>query len=637
MEKSQYTKYFTSCKGVFQGGGCKAIAYIGAYKKAHERGVFFSELAGTSAGSIIAALIAAGATPAYLEKAVKELDFSKFIKNYTPAKYFEKIFIRQVIPNKYVKYISKNGFIQNFGIFDSAYIETFIEEHLKTLTELNHTVTFQDLVPNLHIVCADLEKHTVKVWNKDSTPTESIAKAVRSSCSIPFFFQPVENKYVDGGVLSNLPNFIFAEEPHYNRILSFKLENTDSLNKITTFETFAISLIDTIVEGASGIQQNLNTESFDVNIKVNEVSSIDFNKLDESTINKLIQNGEEAMDNFLNEELTFTLKNPHATRILKNKEQMRSLVSYISLEKQKEIYVSCENTYWCWILFLSLVRWINLGSKITVITSSTIPETHQEEEIARRRMLKAMGCNVFELDTISVNGYFFCEKKDMWKGIIFEERTDDQYFIANYYNSNIDSILIKEWVLKLKEKLPQQPSAKSRKVSIKTIDKDLIIEHLRSEPIYEHADLKFESIELKDLLFMNPYIRALKYKQIDKLYELYNEKDITPFTAAALIFNNNKESFIGPPVAELHNGKLYIIEGNTRCVYAYRHGISKLQILVARNVTDPIPCDTTKTYKVSEILISDKKVIGESRYANFNYEHFRHIEESIRPYNTYML
>ena len=58
-----YTKYFDNCKAVFQGGGCKAIAYIGAYEEAYARGVFFSELAGTSAGAIIAAFIAAGATP----------------------------------------------------------------------------------------------------------------------------------------------------------------------------------------------------------------------------------------------------------------------------------------------------------------------------------------------------------------------------------------------------------------------------------------------------------------------------------------------------------------------------------------------------------------------------------------------
>ena len=110
----QYTKYFTSCKGVFQGGGCKAIAYIGAYKKAYQRGVFFSELAGTSAGSIIAALIAAGATPNYLEEIVLKLDFQRFISKYNEANCLEKLVAKKVLPQRlssFNKYFSIKGII----------------------------------------------------------------------------------------------------------------------------------------------------------------------------------------------------------------------------------------------------------------------------------------------------------------------------------------------------------------------------------------------------------------------------------------------------------------------------------------------------------------------------------------------
>lgn len=635
MSPSKYTKYFTSCKGVFQGGGCKAIAYVGAYKKAYERGVFFSELAGTSAGSIIAAFIAGGAKPEYLEKVVRNLNFKEFITKYKKANKLERFILNNILPKKYkkyCKYLSK-GIIQSYGIFDAETIENFVEEHLRILTGLEQTVTFEDLIPNLHIVCADLERHTLKVWNKDRTPSESVAKAVRCSCSIPFFFQPAENKYVDGGILSNLPSFIFAEEPHYNRILNFKLESNDTSKKLSSFADFIISLIDTIVEGASNIQENLNAEAFDVSIKVDDVSSIDFEQINEKTINCLIHNGEEAMDLFLNEELTFISDTPHKTRLLKSKEQMRSLVSYICLEQQKEIYVSCENTYWCWELFLSLVRWIDFGSKVTIITSS-IQSKYADEENSRRRMLKAMGCNIVEVETISVNGYFFMEKKDLWKGIVFKEGANNS-FSANYYSGSIDSILIKEWVLKLKQPILQAIS-KPHRITIKSVKQSIIISRLRTESIYENASLKFELVNLDDLYFMNPYIRALKYKQIDKMYELYDKNNIPPFTSAALYFNK-KESLIGPPIAELHNGKLYIIEGNTRCVYAYKHGINMLQILVVRDITAPIPCSTKKVYKVSDILISDAKITGQNRYTNFDYTLFRHIEESIRPYKDYML
>ena len=49
------TQQFATCKAIFQGGGAKAIALIGALAEANDRGVAFSQVAGVSAGSIIAA------------------------------------------------------------------------------------------------------------------------------------------------------------------------------------------------------------------------------------------------------------------------------------------------------------------------------------------------------------------------------------------------------------------------------------------------------------------------------------------------------------------------------------------------------------------------------------------------------
>lgn len=636
MNPAKFTKYFANCKGVFQGGGCKAIAYIGAYRIAYERGVFFSELAGTSAGSIIASFIACGAKPEYIENVVKKLNFNDFISTYKPATWFERFVFKRIFPQnykQYAKYCSLSEFLLKFGIFKADAIEHFVDFHLKKLMGLNRSVTFEDLLPNLHIVCADLEKRSVKVWNKDNTPTESVAKAVSCSCCIPLYFQPIDNKYVDGGVLSNLPSFIFAKEPHYNRILNFRLDSENSSTKITSVKDFASSLIGTVIEGACNIQQSLNIDSFDVSIKVTDINSVDFEKINIDIINSLIESGEQAMSNFLDEEFTFISANSTSKRTLKSKEQMRSLVSYISLEKHKEIYVSCDNTLWCWELFLSLTRWISFGTKITIITSSSINEQYKEEEEARRRMLKAMGCNLRTVNTILITGYFFLEKENVWRGIVFHEASGS--FTANYYNGFIDSILIRDWVLKLKKDL-LGPWITPCKISIKPVKYERIIEKLRTESIYENARLKFETVDLENLYFMNPYIRALKYRQIDKMYEFYENKNLSPFTAAALYFND-KESLIGPPIAEMHNGRLYVIEGNTRCLYAYKHGIKKLQVLVVTNVSTPIPCDTKKTYKISDILISDTKISAGDRYQDFNYSLFRHIEESIRPHKSYML
>ncbi len=637
MPEIKYTKYFDSCKGVFQGGGCKAIVYIGAFKEAYKRGVFFSELAGTSAGSIIAALIAAGATPEYLENKVRKTNFNDFITDYKKAGTFWRILMKCKLPKGFkdkAKYIHFSSIKNNFGIFNSQKIESFIEACLSELTGREGTITFNDLIPDLHIVCADLENHCVKVWNKTNTPNASVAKAVRSSCSIPLFFRPVDNCYVDGGILSNLPTFIFSDEPHYNRILCFRNKTSITNVHISDFEKFTNSLIGTVIDGADGIQQLLGQESYDVPITVNEVSSTDFGKLDNRMISTLIDRGEKTMGAFLDDESTFVTNRKCVSGVILNSEEkVHSMVSYISIESHKEICVSSEDTYWAWNLFLSIVRWINNGAKVNIFVSKNINEKYVLAEEARRRMLKAMGCDIIELEHQTVKGFFF-NSNDRWSGIVYEKDKDS--FWGKYYDNSLDSPLIKEWILKYKKEYIEDNSNRKQKIGIKPIREGSLFKLLQNEQTYKSASLSFQMVQLDDILFLNPYIRALKYKQIQSLFELYGN-EIAQFGAATLTFPGGKESVIGPPLVEEHNGKLYLIEGNTRCVYAYRHGIKKLRMVVARGVNKPLPCNSAETYKISEVLISDKKLKGETRYENFDYKLFRHIEASLRPYETYML
>src|SRR5437764_92578 len=72
------TRFFKSCFGVFQGGGCRASALAGCYKAAVECGVTFAEVAGTSAGSIVAALVGARAEPAFVITEVGQINFKSF-------------------------------------------------------------------------------------------------------------------------------------------------------------------------------------------------------------------------------------------------------------------------------------------------------------------------------------------------------------------------------------------------------------------------------------------------------------------------------------------------------------------------------------------------------------------------------
>ncbi|MEI3186591.1 MAG: patatin-like phospholipase family protein [Lachnospiraceae bacterium] len=48
------------CKGVFEGGGVRGIAHVGAACEMEQEGYRFESVAGSSAGAVVAALIASG-------------------------------------------------------------------------------------------------------------------------------------------------------------------------------------------------------------------------------------------------------------------------------------------------------------------------------------------------------------------------------------------------------------------------------------------------------------------------------------------------------------------------------------------------------------------------------------------------
>src|SRR5260370_34948133 len=64
--------------GVFEGGGVKGIGLVGALAHLEEQGYQPVNLAGTSAGAIVAALHAAGYSARELKDIIAGLDFRKF-------------------------------------------------------------------------------------------------------------------------------------------------------------------------------------------------------------------------------------------------------------------------------------------------------------------------------------------------------------------------------------------------------------------------------------------------------------------------------------------------------------------------------------------------------------------------------
>ena len=100
------------------------------------------------------------------------------------------------------------------------------EEWLKKILAAKGVYTFADL-PNeaVRVIASDLSTGSILILPDDlekyGIPKETfpVARAIRMSCSLPYFFEPVKlrsltgtNIIIDGGLLSNFPMWLFQKE-----------------------------------------------------------------------------------------------------------------------------------------------------------------------------------------------------------------------------------------------------------------------------------------------------------------------------------------------------------------------------------------------------------------------------------------
>lgn len=203
---------------VLEGGGMKGIGLLGAVLRLQRAGRTFPRVAGTSAGAIMAAFLAAGADEARVTEVMGRLDYARVPDRGRPG-----------IPG-----LSEGvSLLRDAGAYEGDYIHEFIGTELAGLG----AETFGDLRRDdagadegspfddykLVVMTTDVTRGRLLrlPWDYEKLgldPDEQrIADAVRASISIPFYFDPVTingadgepTTLVDGGVLSNFPIEVF--------------------------------------------------------------------------------------------------------------------------------------------------------------------------------------------------------------------------------------------------------------------------------------------------------------------------------------------------------------------------------------------------------------------------------------------
>src|SRR5437868_6300230 len=200
---------------VCEGGGVKGIGLAGAYSVLDERGYKPQNVAGTSAGAITAALIAAGYSSSELKDVIFNLDFRRF----EDPDWEDRI----PLIGKGLSVLIEEGIYRGDDCL-AGMRELLAAKGVRTFADLKTDFTDPKYSSRLQVIASDTTGRQLLVLPRDAgqlgiDPDElEVAHAVRMSMSIPIFFEPVrvhngqtnkEHLIVDGGMLSNFPVWLF--------------------------------------------------------------------------------------------------------------------------------------------------------------------------------------------------------------------------------------------------------------------------------------------------------------------------------------------------------------------------------------------------------------------------------------------
>ena len=198
---------------VCEGGGVRGIGMVGAVDALAQAGYRFPRVAGTSAGAVVASLVAAlqiaGEPLSRLAEIMRTIDYRKFMD-------------RNLIGR--VPLIGGGlSLLVSDGVYRGNYLEQLVAGLLRDLG----VRTFGDLRTGeepdqfawaLVVTASDLSRRQlVRIpWDLNSYGIDPdgfpVARAVHASSAIPYVFEPVRvggATWVDGGLLSDFPVELF--------------------------------------------------------------------------------------------------------------------------------------------------------------------------------------------------------------------------------------------------------------------------------------------------------------------------------------------------------------------------------------------------------------------------------------------
>ena len=327
---------------VFEGGGVKGIAYVGALEVLDKEGILpnIERVAGTSAGAMVAVLIGLGYSAKELQDILWSINFQNFLDNSWG-------FVRNT-----------KRLLEDYGWYKGEFFRNLMADYIKdktgngetTFAEFKKMIKDNPSFKDIHLIGTDLTTGYSKVFNSKFTPNLKIADAARISMSIPLFFSAVRgygandnnHVYVDGGLLDNYAIKVFdnieylankkraRRTDYYERInktlvkdrkpdtkeyvynketLGFRLDAKEEIamflnqgeaptKDINSFFSYTKALVSTLIDFQNNVHLHSDDWQRTVYIDSLGISAIDFN-ISDTKKKKLVESGAQYTESYL--------------------------------------------------------------------------------------------------------------------------------------------------------------------------------------------------------------------------------------------------------------------------------------------------------------------------------------------------
>lgn len=340
MKKDSNTNNYHFRNLVFEGGGVRGIAYVGAMEVLDQEGILkdIERVAGTSVGAMIAVLVGLGYSAEELGDILWNINFQNFLDDSWG-------FVRDT-----------KRLLNDYGWYKGDYFRDLMAGFIKEKTGDGET-TFGQLealrakgkpFKDIYLIGADLSTGYSKVFSAKHTSDVKIADAARISMSIPLFFAAIKGVngdnhiYVDGGLLDNYAIKIFDQSglvrdknnirrtEYYDKInqkipqtksnkpleyvynketLGFRLDAKEDINlflnhdnapttEIKSFFSYTKALVTALIDFQNNVHLHSDDWQRTVYIDTLGINSIDF-KISDTKKRQLVESGKKYTEDYL--------------------------------------------------------------------------------------------------------------------------------------------------------------------------------------------------------------------------------------------------------------------------------------------------------------------------------------------------